>query len=214
MNTLAAFIAFAFTWNNPHLDMAVRHKAGLFPQYESYSEFYGEYLNNTKSGKFYKRKPRSGDEISHDELLGIFYNIKASGDSSGLGKKLAQDILSDGGRFYSFEANKYDPARYVMRIFEMRGIVNLEANGAVDFIDQILWAGSIVGSALSKDDGCSHHLREWIASDFADQVYLPAIAMTFYRVHTKARGITLPGCIAQYYPNNPEMLEAVATKSF
>jgi len=214
MNTLAAFIAFAFTWNNPHLDMAVRHKAGLFPPYESYSEFYDDYLKNTQSGKFYKRKPNSGDEISHDELLGIFYNIEAAGLSDTVGKKLALDILSEGGRFYSFEKNRDDPARYVMRIFEVRGIVNLEAHGAVDIIDQILWFGAILSSAFSSDSGCGYHLREWVSSGFADRVFLPSIAMNFYRTHVSNKGITLKSCLAQYYPNHPELVQSVATKSF
>jgi hypothetical protein len=200
--SIQAFLAFALTFNNPHLYMAYEHKLSLFPVTESYEEFYFDYLKQTKSATgFYKRRPDSGDEISHDELLGIFYNVK----NTGYGTLLAQRILKEGGYFYSHEKNKHDLSRYVMKHFDLRGIIALHAHDSVDAIDQVLWAFAIARRAMSDDDGCSYKLRTWIAAEFADQVPLPALAMLLFRHMMEKKGITVQNCMTLYFPNHPEM---------
>lgn len=205
--TLASFMLLLTTFNNPHLYSAYQYRLGLFPKEQSYAEFYDKYLESTKSETgFYKRKPDSGDEISHDEVLGIFYNLIKTNPAASI--EFAMNIYKHSGRVYSFEKNKGDLARYVLKHFDLRGVVAQAAFGSVDLVDQTLWSGSILVTAFDGDPGCSSDLRAWIAAEFADKSYLPHLSMEVFRWKKKRDGETVYDCFKQYFSQRPDIYEA------
>lgn len=204
---LSTFMLLLTTFNNPHLYSAYQYKLGLFPKDQSYGAFYSEYLESTKSETgMYKRKPNSLDEISHDEVLGIFYNLIKTDPAKSM--DLAMEIYRRGGRVYSFNSNKNDIARYVLKHFDVRGVIAQAAFGSVDLIDQVLWAGSIVVTAFDGDPGCSSDLRTWLASEMADKSTLPHFAMVAFRWKKKHDNETVYDCFKQYFSNRPDVYEA------
>lgn len=211
---IAEIVAFIMTFNNPHLYTAYTHKLGLWPSEPDFIEYYWGYYDECRSQHtpFLKRKPDSTDEISHDEVLGVLYNLYNS--YPGEAEELSMRILRAHGMVYSHPENEDDPARYVMKHFDVRGVVEYIALETVDPLTQALWAITIIKRALSDDPGYSHHLRTWIADEFASKVFLPSIAMQFYKLIMNQKGKTLESAMKAYFVPYPFMADAAKRSGF
>jgi len=192
--------------NNPHLYCAYQHKLGLYQDKDkSFDIFYLEYFSQclAETG-FFKRKPDSGDEISHDEILGALYNLYQ------IDKKEAQEVahsmIRSGYMVSSFYKNYTELNRYVAKHFDVKGFIDFCAYGRCDYITQIAWSITIVRRAFSKDNGWSRHLRTWIVSEYADQAGgITRLAMAFYRAMMFFKKKTVPKALSEYFPRNPEL---------
>jgi hypothetical protein len=193
--------------NNPHLYCAYQIKLRLWADvYKPFCIFYYEYFSSclSESGLF-KRKPDSEDEISHDEVLGALYCLDVCDPNDPV--DIARLIQKRGYMAYSFNKNAHDISRFVGKHFDVKGVVDYFANDKVDYITQLLWAGTIIARALSRDNGWSHHLRTWIASEFADNAgTITKLAMICYRIIMRIKGKTLPDALLGYF-NSQEICD-------
>jgi len=195
--------------NNPHLYCAYQHKLGLYQDKDkSFDIFYLEYFAQclAETG-FFKRKPDSEDEISHDEVLGALYNLYQIDKTEA--QEVAHSMIRSGYIVASFYKNYTELNRYVAKHFDVKGFIDFCAYGRCDYITQIAWSITILRRAFSKDPGWSHHLRTWIVSEYADKAGgITRLSMSIYRITMFFKKKTVAKALSGYFKCNPELSEA------
>ncbi len=149
----------------------------------------------------------SGNTMSHDECLGVFFYLWYLGRQD-LAREFLIKMKEHGGVMSAGEFS-------VFRIVDLEAIGESAAGFTPSPLLQLAYSTRILARCFSKYDGNgSSFNRAWISIPLMSSHPISALAITIFQVVMTFRGITPSRNFTQYFSKIPELAEQTKGKSF
>jgi hypothetical protein len=144
-----------------------------------------------------RQRIRSGNPISHDEVLGwIYINWYCDTDYH---KEMIMELFQNGGNLNK-ELNDGLSKNY-FRIAEIQGLCMASIGWRVGPFDQILYGLQLVLSAFKKRGQWSSPLRSWLSIPLMHTNTIAAPFILLFNVLMFIQGKKLHTALLEYHPN-------------
>lgn len=166
-----------------------------------------DFMDNIFSWALALKRYQSGDPISHDELLGIIYNLWYVGKYQEL-RMIHNYLKTNGGYIPEMPGSQF-------RMLELEACLDAAVGYKPSPWLQIGYSIRIMSRCFEKLQGNgSSFLRAWLSIPLMINSPISAFFILVFQSVMKLRRITLEDCFKEYFKIIPEMALAARGKDF